>query len=160
MKRWMMILIGAGLATLFAGGCSRPHVGVDQPWLDLTGGAPADRIGAVERSALLVAYYNGAQRQAWLSDLRRRHDEAEAAGDTALARELEREGRASQDLAHRQLAGRVTLTSILEQIRPELEMTAREADVSMIVEQGYATPEGATVVDVTDTLVRQIEPAR
>lgn len=120
----------------------------------------AERIGTVDRTDLLIAYYASAEWDAVLKEMRAERDEAEAAGDEARAEELNAKGQALQDVAHRQLAGRAPLTNILDSLDDVLPDVARRAGVEIIVEEGTWPNEDAQFVDVTEMLLEYIEPAK
>jgi len=120
----------------------------------------AFRIGTFRRTELLVAYYGSTVHDKAIKKLKENHDRAQSAGDLDKVKELEAQGGASQELAHRQLAGEAPLTNVLEQLKDALPAIAKEASVVVIVEQPLYRDPSVREVDVTPWLVKKFEPAR
>jgi hypothetical protein len=122
------------------------------------GAQPALPVGSFDPRAAVVAFYRS---PLFAATLKQKHAElaaAKAAGDSAKAADLERWGESSQDLAHRQLAGKAPIDNILEALRPQLPAIAAKANVSRITPQ---PPKGAATVDVTPYILDalQADPA-
>ncbi len=150
-------------AVLSAGGCSSRMAGPFDPsaWhQEPAASGESLHVGTVKRTEFLVAYYGSAERAEYINGLRAQRDQARAAGDHARAEALEREGAASQEVAHQRLMGKATLAPIIDSIRARLPAIARAAGVSQIVEEGSPVPEGATTVDVTAAVTALFPPAR
>lgn len=115
---------------------------------------PTSKVGVFDKRALVVAYYRSPQFASLLKEKRQAMEAAKAAGDTAKAASLEKWGQASQDLAHRQLAGSAPVDSILEALKPQLADLAARASVQEIVAD--AKP-GQSKVDVTEQLLELLK---
>lgn len=116
----------------------------------LAAAQPAGRVGVFHRPSIVAAYYRS---ELWLSQVRERREAMEAArraGDRRKAAELDRWGRDSQRLAHRQLAGKAPIDNIWEALQPLLPEAAARAGVSRVM---LGPPPGAETVDVTDQLL-------
>lgn len=123
------------------------------------GGSVGERVGVFDRAAVLVAFYGSERQAAETRALIRERDEARARGDARRVRELEAEGSARQDHAHRQLAGEAPLDNIGAALAEGLDRVARDAGVSTIVPEG-AQPRGAETIDLTDRIVALMPPAQ
>jgi hypothetical protein len=111
---------------------------------------PAERVGVFHRPSVVVAYYRS---ELWLRQVREQKEAMEAAkkaGDRRKAAELDRWGRNSQRLAHRQLAGKAPIGNVWEALQPFLPEVAARAGVSRVV---LDPPPGAETVDVTTHLL-------
>lgn len=120
----------------------------------------AARVGTFDRVEILKAFYKS---QHWDDVLTAKKAELAAVkekGDLDKAKELENWGQASQELAHRQLAGEAHLTNILEHLGGHLPMVAVEANVRMIIEKPLYHDGSMVLVDVTPMMVRQLTPKR
>lgn len=151
-------------ATLALGGCQNKLAGPfdASPWFvapaATTAASPA-RVGTVKRTELLIAYHKSATQTAYIRGLIAQRDAAKAAGDSKRVAELEREGEASQDLAHQRLLGKASMKPIIDEVRAKLEAVAKTAGVSSIVEEGSPLPPGAVAIDVTPHVVALFPPA-
>lgn len=141
------------------GGCSGPNRAGRTPLYEASPTVAGAPVGVFDRTAVLVAYYGSTFNEAEISALVRQRDEAAARGDTARVKELEAQGAAHQEHAHRQLAGRAPLDNISETLRDELPALAQQAGVCRIVPSD-AKPAGAPTVDLTDRIVALLPPAR
>lgn len=122
--------------------------------LPLVAAQPAERVGVFHYPSIVVAYYRS---ELWLGQVRERREAMEAArraGDRRKAAELDRWGRESQRLAHRQLAGKAPIDNIWEALQPLLPEAAARAGVGRIV---LEPPPGAESVDVTPHLLDALE---
>jgi len=117
------------------------------------------RIGTVRRRELLKAYYGSAIHRQWLRELRARRDAAEAAGRIERVAELDEQGRAAQELAHRQVKGKAPLDNIREYLTTAFPRIARQAHVDIIAEAGKIREPSSEFVDVTDRVVARFVAA-
>ncbi len=160
-----LLLVLAAAGSSLAGsaaltGCQARPAAAQLPWYSAAGvPAAARRVGTIDRTELLIAYYGSAQFDAHLQHLHAQHDAARAAGDATLAAQLERQGEQAQEHAHRQLAGKDSLDDILIKIEDLLARVCTERKLDLIVEAGTWTGADAQVIDVTQTVVEKI-PAR
>lgn len=148
----MMALAWAGLT---AAGCkAKPAVDAQPVWYEAAEASAGERgrVGTVDRTEFLIAYYRCAWREADTRALVEKRDACLARGDKAGAAAVEAEGAASQDLAHDRLMGRAPLAPIVDLIRARLPEVAKEAGVARIQEAGAPLPAGAAPVDVTERI--------
>jgi hypothetical protein len=111
-------------------------------------------VGTFDKGSLVLAYYRSPR---WLNQVKEKRAEqqaARAAGDSARVKELEKWGRESQNLAHRQLSGKAPLDNILEDLKPAFPQLCRNRGVSAIVAD---PPAGTPTVDVTSDLMDLLE---
>ena len=59
------------------------------------------RVGTYDSRAIAIAFYRSPAFANWLADLKAKHEKAKAEGNQERAAELEAEGQASQQLAHK-----------------------------------------------------------
>jgi uncharacterized protein with von Willebrand factor type A (vWA) domain len=118
--------------------------------------ATTEKVGTYRRYDLLVAYYASDVVHQRLADMRQRRDAALAAGHTATAEALEREGEAMQEKAHRQLAGDEPLDNILADLKDAIPQVERELGVSRLVEDTTKLPKGVARVDATEALTKHL----
>ena len=118
------------------------------------------RVGTFRRTDLLVAYYGSQTHDKLLRRWKADYKRAEKAGDKKTMARIEAEGSRLQDVAHRQLAGKASLTNIFAHLSGALPEVARQAEVYAIAEEGRRLSENAEMVDVTEWLVKQFTPAR
>jgi len=140
-------------------GCSGPTSAGRTPLYEASPAQPGEPVGVFDRAAVLIAYYGSTFNEAEISALVRRRDEAAARGDATRVKELEAQGVAHQEHAHRQLAGRAPMDNIAETLRDELPDLAQRAGVSRIVPSD-ARPAAAPTVDVTERIVALLPRAR
>jgi hypothetical protein len=119
--------------------------------------APADSqptqvIGTFDRSSIVLAYYRSPLWSAILADRRFELKTVKAANDTARAKELEKYGGESQELAMKQLDGKAPIDNILAVLQPEFTELASKMKLSAIVESPAPGVKVATV-DVTSLLM-------
>ena len=141
------------------GGCSGPTEAGRTPLYEASPAMAGAPVGVFDRTAVLIAYYRSTFNEAEISALVRQRDEAAERGDAARVKELEAQGAAHQEHAHRQLAGRAPLDNIAETLRDELPGLAQQAGVSRIVPSD-SKPTGASTIDLTDRIVALLPPAR
>lgn len=86
--------------------------------------------------------------------------EAKASGEEKLVTQLETEGKALQDLIHKQGFSTWPVHDILQNIKAEIPSIAAKAHVDMIVSKWDAVfqRDGADTVDVTDLMVAPFTP--
>jgi hypothetical protein len=108
--------------------------------------------GTFDRSSIVLAYYRSPVWAAILADRRFELNRVKAANDTTRAKELEKYGQESQDLAMQQLAGKAPIDNILAVLQPELKELSSRMKLSAIVDSSAADPKAATV-DVTSLLM-------
>jgi hypothetical protein len=109
-------------------------------------------VGTFDKPSIVLAFYRSPQWAAILADRQYEMTLAKAANDTARAKELEKYGAESQDLAMQQLVGKAPIANILEVLQPEFkELTAR-MKLAGIAESPGPDPKAATV-DVTSLLM-------
>ena len=120
-----------------------------------------NRVGVVKRTDLLIAYYGSAYHREYLDKLRNEQQRAREAGDEKRVAEIEKTGKAAQELAHRQLAGKAPLTNITTRISDILAEVARENNLDIIVEKTDAEKyRDAEIIDVTEAVIGRIPAAR
>lgn len=110
------------------------------------------RVGTFDRQSIVVAYYGSPMWRAELKAKRAEHDAAVQAGDTKKADELARWGGESQDLAHRQLAGKAPITNILEALQPAFAEISKSENLERITPDAESGAK-VEIVDVTDRIV-------
>jgi hypothetical protein len=121
-----------------------------------------ERIGVYDSRAIAIAWAGTEIFKSELSDLRRRHAEAEESGDTELASKLESQGRKSQEQLHRQGFSTAPVDGILARFQEPIAAAMEEAGVDLIVskwdEETLARYASAEQVDITMELVLAMEP--
>lgn len=109
-------------------------------------------VGTFDRASIVLAYYRSPLWDAILADRRYELKTVKAANDTARAKELEKYGAESQNLAMQQLMGKAPIDNILAVLQPEFkELTAR-LKLSGVVDSSTADP-GVPTVDVTPLIM-------
>jgi hypothetical protein len=119
--------------------------------------AQAPRVGKMDRTSLVVAYYRSPSWAKQIQAKRAEQEQAKAANNAARAAELETWGQSSQELAHRQLAGEAPITNILEALAPAFPAIAQRAGVSIIVVDLPYAAQGVETVDVTEYILDWLE---
>jgi hypothetical protein len=121
-----------------------------------------ERIGVYDSRAVAIAWAGTDLFKSELGDLRKRHAEAEEAGDTELASKLESKGREMQDQLHRQGFSTAPVDGILARFQEPIAAAMERAGVDRIVSKwdeealaGYGSVER---VDITMELVEAMEP--
>ena len=118
------------------------------------------RVGTFDSRTVAGAYYGSEEFDRHLKDLSAEHERAKAAGDEKRVKELEVEGPASQELAHKQFFGTGSVDNILEKIKAKIPRIAKQAGVDVIVSKYDVVYQqsGVEFVDVTDYLVKLFPP--
>lgn len=118
---------------------------------------PVPVIGTFDRSSIVLAYYRSPIWEAILDDRRFELKTVKAANDTARAKELEKYGAESQDLAMQQLTGKAPIDNILAVLQPEFRELTNKMKLSAIVDSPdtdqKAQGQKAATVDVTSLLM-------
>lgn len=158
LRRWVWPAAVVGLVA--AGGCwagcsLRPGPG-GQTLMVLPSQSRAGGVGVVRRTDLLVAYHKGAHHEARYQALVEARDAARAEGDEAGAARVEALGAELQEVAHRQLAGREPLYTVLVGVEDELRAIMAAHGLSRVLEAGP----GVEGVDITDELVAALRVER
>lgn len=129
-----------------------------------TSEAPRVVVGTFDSRAVAIACIRSEASADYLralqADVERALERARAAGDTALAADLEALGPAMQERMHQQGFGTAPVDDILARIADRLPALAQEAGVDVIVSKwglAYRAP-GASFVDVTERLAAAFEP--
>jgi hypothetical protein len=110
------------------------------------------RVGTFDKPSVVVAYYRS---PIWAETLRSQRAELQAArqaNDSRKVQKLEEWGGKSQELAHRQLAGKAPITNILEALGPAFPEIARKAQVTRVAADIPADG-SVQAVDVTDLIL-------
>jgi len=118
------------------------------------------RVGTFDSRALAIAYYRSPAFEKEIGELRTKLKEAEASGNTQLAKKLAADGPALQSLVHKQGFGTFPVDNLLAKIKDQLPTIARQADVSVIISKwriAYQS-DGVEFVDVTDAMVAPFGP--
>jgi len=118
------------------------------------------RVGTFDSRALAIAYYRSEAFRRQMNEMRTEHEEAKAAGDEGLVRELEFEGSAQQELMHKQGFSTWQVDNILEMIKGEIPEIAIQANVDVIISKWalvYRRPE-VEPIDVTSFMVKPFDP--
>jgi hypothetical protein len=152
MKKWS---VRACLVTvLVAGFCLWEGAGATP----LSKPQSKNRIGTFRRAELLVAFYHSAIWDKELQSLKNQLEKAKAEGDQKRVQEVESQGSALQERAHKQLTGEAPLTNILPYLQSAWKKVAKEAGVSVIIEQPVFYDESVELIDVTTLLVKEFPP--
>ena len=109
-------------------------------------------VGTFDKPSIVLAFYRSPQWAAILADRQYEMTLAKAANDTARAKELEKYGAESQDLAMQQLVDKAPIGNILAVLQPEFKELSSRMKLSAIVDSSAADPKAATV-DVTSLLM-------
>jgi hypothetical protein len=119
------------------------------------------RVGTFDSRAVLFAYAGSEMFRNQLKSATEEHKKAEAAGDSAKAKQIEAAmGGALQDLFHRAGFSTGRVDEILVHIRDKLPGIAKKAGVDVIVSKwsiSYSTSV-AEFVDVTSLMIEPFEP--
>jgi len=109
-------------------------------------------VGTFDRSSIVLAYYRSPLWAAILANRRFELKTVKAGNDTARAKELEKYGAESQELAEQQVFGKAPIDNILAVLEPEFKELSGRMKLSDIVDLAGADPKAATV-DVTSLLM-------
>jgi hypothetical protein len=109
-------------------------------------------VGTFDKTSIVLAFYRSPLWAAILADRRFELNAVKAANDTARAKELEKYGAESQDLAMQQLVDKASIGNILAVLQPEFKELIGRMKLSAIVDSSAADPKAATV-DVTSLLM-------
>ncbi len=124
--------------------------------------ATGERIGVYDSRAIAVAYAGSDAHEAALAKLKKRYDDAKAAGNATVVNACETEAQAQQRTMHLQGFGTAPVDDILAHISGELTGIMRKAGVVAIVskwdEAKLAQYPNAGREDVTMALVDALHP--
>ena len=121
---------------------------------------PILRVGTFDSRAVAAAYVRSDIFKRRFESLMAEYKKAKAADDQKRVQELEAQGKAGQDLLHKQGFGTWPVDDILEHIQAEIPKIAEQAGVQVIVSKWhivYQQP-GTEFVDVTDLVVKPFNP--
>jgi Skp family chaperone for outer membrane proteins len=112
-------------------------------------------VGTFDSRVIAVAYYNSDAHKKYVEGLKTEYADAEASGNTELARELEALGEASQELAHKQAFSTWPVDNILETIEGKIPEIAEQTNVDLIISKWDIIYQrsGVEFIDVTDVMV-------
>ena len=120
------------------------------------------RVGTYDSRAIAIAFYRSPSFTNWLADLKAKHEKAKAEGNQKRVAEFEVEGKASQQLAHKQGFSTAPVDDILAHIKDQLPEIAKKAGVGPIVSKwdkaALAKYKSSDLVDVTMALVDAFKP--
>jgi len=145
------LLVSLGMLTPLSG-CTGTR---SAPTLRLQPGNAPGGTGVVRRTDLLIAYTRSPAHDTPIDDLRRRRDEAAAAGDTTTVDGLNAYGAEWQEIAHRQLAGTEPIYTVLLAVQDELRAVMDARGLDRVVEAGR----GVEGIDITDDLIARLPVA-
>lgn len=149
------ILAGlAGLAVV-AALVAVPFLGGEEPAPDRL------RVGTFDSRAIAIAYAASAHNEAFLKELRDRHEKAKAAGDEEAVERIAEEARARQRRFHRMGFGTESVLELLAAVKDAIPAVAEKAEVDLIVSKWELVHRsgGAELVDVTLPLVNLFDPS-
>ena len=127
------------------------HAGTTPP---ATGPARvAVRVGTFDARAIALAYYRSSFFAERLRALKAEHDRAKAAGDSRRVEQIEAQGRAEQEMAHRQVFGNEPYDSLDAQLSTIWQAVLDKTDVDVVVVRPVATRDGVQIVDVTGAIL-------
>jgi hypothetical protein len=118
-------------------------------------------VGLFDSRAVAVAYAASKYNQEQYNQLKKKLDQAQAAGDKAKAEQIKAEGKAGQERLHQQGFGTASVRKYLDLVKDKLPAVANDAGVDIMVskwEIAYQNPAVETV-DVTDELVNAFAPS-
>jgi hypothetical protein len=111
------------------------------------------RVGVYDSRGVAIAYGNCGEFKAKIDQMKAEHAAAKAAGDTARANELGREGPWLQERMHMQGFGNLPVDDILEGREEMMAGVAEAAGVDIIVPNVDWMGDGVETVDVTEALM-------
>jgi Skp family chaperone for outer membrane proteins len=114
------------------------------------------RIGVVNPRAAALAYWRSDLHNADLARLVQERDAAKAAGDQDRVKQVETRGKALQAEAHAQVFGAGPYDGLKEHLNPVLPDVAKQANVQVIVLGVLYSDAGAEVVDVTESILKEL----
>lgn len=120
---------------------------------------PRLRIGTYKSYVLAVAYYRSDMFQKQMADLSAQVEKAKAHGQAELLKQLKAQVLAAQQQAHGQLVGRAPVDNILAHIKDALPTVAQASGVEVISGKVDYHSLDVELVDITDTLVQQLDPS-
>lgn len=118
------------------------------------------RVGTFERKDLLIAFYRSTHFDKIMKEWTAELEQAKKDGDEAKAKEIEARGAATQEVAHKQLAGEAPLTNVLEQLKDDMPKIAKMAGVQMIVEKPLFSDGSVELVDITKQMTKCFAPTK
>jgi len=119
--------------------------------------AQSVKVGTFDKESIVVAFYNSPLWAAKLKEKEAEMEQAKQANDQKKIAELNQWGGDSQELAHKQLAGKAPITNILEMLQPMLPVVAAQANVVRIVPDSADAGNSVETVDVTGLLLDQLK---
>ena len=119
----------------------------------LASAAETLRVGVYDSRGVAIAWGNCGEFKAKIEAMKAEHAAAKAAGDTARANELGREGPWLQERMHMQGFGNLPVDDILEGRDEMMAKVAETAGVDAIVPNVDWMGDGIEVVDVTEALM-------
>jgi hypothetical protein len=152
--RWTRLAVGIGL------GIAMLMIAAGQ--VDAAGSAPKSvlRIGVYDSRGVAIAWARSAEFNQAMTRLRADHERARAAGDTARAGALEKQGQEMQVRLHQRGFSTAGAGDLLAKVAAGLPAVARDAGVVLIVskwEMPYKDP-GVEIVDVTVPVAKLFKP--
>ena len=110
------------------------------------------RVGTFDKPSVVVAYYRSPNLGRDAESQRAELQAARQANDSRKVQKLEEWGGKSQELAHRQLAGRLPLPIFWKRLEPAFPEIARKAQVTRVAADIPADG-SVQAVDVTDLIL-------
>lgn len=117
------------------------------------------RVGIFNTRAVALAWGRSDAFQDWVTDLRRRASDAEAAEDAGLVEEIGSEAAAQQDRLHRQVFGDDPIDDVLERMAEALPAIAVAAGVDIIDNDLLYHGPSVRFVDITEAMAAHWEPS-
>lgn len=121
------------------------------------------RIGAYDSRAVAVAYIESPAFKKWLAELKGKRDRANLSGNQKMARKLDAEANARQQLIHKQGFSTAPVDDILDQIKEKLPGIKKKAGVEVLFSKWdkdeLARHQSAELVDVTPLLIDALNPS-
>jgi len=118
------------------------------------------RIGTFDSRCVAVAYGRSPEFMKEIDSMKTAQKKAKEEGNNELVAELEQLGPTKQVLMHQQVFSNGSINNILEKIKDELPVMAKEKDLRMIISK-WEIPfiDGSfELVDITDQLVAMFNP--
>ncbi|MCE9636485.1 MAG: hypothetical protein K8T90_12335 [Planctomycetes bacterium] len=134
-------------------GCAAPAPGAQRSVAETS-----CRVGVYDSRAVAIAWVRSTEFGESMRELREAHARARAAGDTALATELEARGAACQALVHRQGFGTEPVDDILEHVAADVPAVRSRAGIDVLMSKWAPDAPVVGATDVTDELVRLFRP--